>query len=62
MKRYRVLDIIGYFNIFIDEEVEADDVVEAKEFILYEILDNIGNFIDIEVEEIEEEEEVLYDR
>ena len=62
MKRYRVLDIIGYFNIFIDEEVEADDVVEAKECILYEILDNIGNFIDIEVEEIEEEEEVLDDR
>lgn len=57
MRRYRVLDIIGYFNIFIDEEVEADDVVEAKECILYEILDNIGNFIDIEVEEIEEEEE-----
>ena len=54
MKTYRVVDIIGYFNLFIDEEVEANDEVEAKECILYEIIDNIGNYIDIEVEEVEE--------
>ena len=57
MKRYRVLDIVGYFNLFIDEEVEANDEIEAKKCILYAIRDNIDDFIGIEVEEIEEEEE-----
>ena len=56
IKTYKVTDIIGYFNIFIDDEVEANDEIEAKERILDEIMDNIGNYVDIEVEEIEEVE------
>ena len=31
MKRYRVLDILGYFNIFIDEEVEEIEEEEEVE-------------------------------
>ena len=54
MKKYRVVDISGYFNLFIDEEYEAEDSTDCKEAIMYEIIDNIGNYIDIELEEIEE--------
>lgn len=57
MKTYKVTDIISYFSIFIDDEVEAYDEIDAKEIILNAIMDNIGNYIDIEVEEIEEVEE-----
>lgn len=38
-------------------EVEVYDEIDAKEIILNAIMDNIGNYIDIEVEEIEEVEE-----
>lgn len=54
MKTYKVEDIIEYFDIFIGDEVEANNEAEAKELILDEIMDNIGNYIDIEVVEIEE--------
>ena len=54
MKTYKVEDIIEYFDIFIGDEVEANNEVEAKELIFDEIMDNIGNYIDIEVVEIEE--------
>lgn len=54
MKTYKVVDIMNSFYMFIDDEVVANDEVEAKELIFNEIMDNITNCIDIEVEEIEE--------
>jgi hypothetical protein len=57
MKTYRVTDVLGYFGLFIDDEIEAEDETDAKEQVMMEICDNIGNYIDIEVEEIIEEEE-----
>lgn len=54
MKTYNVIDILDYFGLFIDEEIEADSELDAKEQVLMEICDNIGNYIDIEVEEITE--------
>lgn len=61
MKKYRVTDIRGWFGLFIDEEIEANDSIDAKDEILNQIMDNIGNYIDIEVEEIEEYEEAEED-
>ena len=61
MTKYRVTEITGWFWSFIDEEIEAEDSIEAKEDIMYQIMDNIGNYIDIELEEIEEDEEVEED-
>ena len=55
MKKYRVIDISGYFGLFIDEEYEAEDSIDCKEAIMNEIMDNIGNYIDIELEEVDEE-------
>ena len=57
MKKYRVTDITGWFGLFIDEEIEANDSIDAKDEIMNEIMDNIGNYIDIKLEEIEDEEE-----
>lgn len=54
MKTYKVIDILDYFGLFIDEEIEADSELDAKEQVLMEICDNIGNYIDIKVEEITE--------
>ena len=59
MKKYKVEDIKGYFGIFLDEEVEAEDEIQAMEYILDEIMDNIGNYIDIDV--IEVDEDIDYD-
>lgn len=59
MKKFKVEDIKSYFYIFLDEEVEAEDEIQAKEEILYEIMDNIGNYIEIEV--IEVDEDIDYD-
>ena len=59
MKKFKVEDIKSYFYIFLDEEVEAEDETQAKEEILYEIMDNIGNYIEIEV--IEVDEDIDYD-
>lgn len=56
MKKYRVDDIICSFGIFLDDEVEAENQIEAQEIILNEIIDNIGNYIDIILEKIEDEE------
>lgn len=56
MKKYKVVDIMGFFGIFLDEEIEAEDEIEAKEQIMFAICDNIGNYLDIEVEEVTEEE------
>lgn len=57
MKKYRVYDILTSFGMFIDDEIEAEDECDAKEYIMNEIIDNIGNYVDIELEEIFEEEE-----
>lgn len=57
MKKYRVYDILTSFGMFIDDEIEAKDECDAKEYIMNEIIDNIGNYVDIELEEIFEEEE-----
>ena len=57
MKTYKVIDIIDFFRTFIGDEVEAYDEIDAKETILNEIIDNIGNYIDIEVIEKDEVEE-----
>ena len=61
MAKYRVEDIMTSFGIFIDDEIEAEDECDAKDQIMNEIMDNIGNYIDIELEEIfddaEEDEE-----
>lgn len=57
MKKYKVIDIIGSFGLFLDEEIEAENIIEAREQIMDEIIDNIGNYIDIELERIEDEDE-----
>ena len=59
MKKYKVEDIKGYFGIFLDEEVEAEDEIQAMEYILDEIMDNIGNYIEIDV--IEVDDDIDYD-
>ena len=53
MKTYRVTDILSRFGLFLDSEVEAADEIDAKEQILNEIMDNLGNYIDIELEEVD---------
>lgn len=57
MKKFRVKDLRAYLNYFVDEEYEAEDDVDVIEEVLLEICDNIGNYIEIDVEEIED-----YDR
>ena len=52
MKKYRVEDIICSFGIFLDDEIEAENYSEAVEEVMNEIIDNIGNYIEIELEEI----------
>ena len=59
MKKFKVEDIKGYFGIFLDEEVEAEDEIQAMEYILDEIMDNIGNYIEIDV--IEVDDDIDYD-
>ena len=54
MKKYRVDDIICSFGIFLDEEVEAENQSEAQEIVFNEIMDNLGNYIDIVLERIED--------
>lgn len=53
MKTYRITDILSSFGLFLDSEVEAADEIDAKEQILNEIMDNLGNYIDIELEEVD---------
>lgn len=54
MSKYRVANVVGYFGLFVDDEIEAEDEIEARELIMNEIMDNIGNYVDIELEEVEE--------
>lgn len=53
MKEYRVVDVIGCFGLFIDDVVEAENKSEAMESVMNEIMDNIGNYIDVVLEEVE---------
>ena len=53
MKTYRVEDIITSFGIFLDDEIEAEDEYDAKEQVLNEIIDNIGNYIEIKIVELQ---------
>jgi hypothetical protein len=55
MSKYRVENIFCNLGLFLDEEYECEDEIECKETIMCEIMDNIGNYVDIELEEIEEE-------
>ena len=59
MKKYKVEYIDGCFDMFLGEEIEAEDGMQAREEILYEILDNLGNYIEIDV--IEVDEDIDYD-
>lgn len=62
MAKYKVTDIsVSGLSFFIDEEYEADDEIEVQEAVMMEIMENIGNYIDIEVEKIEDEEELDYE-
>lgn len=56
MNKYRVDDIICMFGTFLDDEVEAENQSEAQEIIFNEIMDNLGNYIDIVLEKIEDDE------
>lgn len=57
MKKYKVDDIYCSFGIFLDEEVEANSMSEAQEIIFNEIMDNLGNYITIDMIRVEEGEE-----
>lgn len=57
MKTYRIIDIIASFGIFLDDVIEAENSVDAMEQVMDEIIDNIGNYIDIELEEFDEGED-----
>ena len=59
MKKFKVEEIRGYFDIFLDEEIEAEDETQAKLEILDQILDNLGNYIEIDV--IEVDDDIDYD-
>lgn len=47
MNRYRVVDIFGSFGLFLDEEYEGKDSIDVKEAIMNEIIDNIGNYVEV---------------
>lgn len=52
MKTYKVEDIICSFGIFLDDEIEAENYSEAVEEVINEIIDNIGNYIEVQLIEI----------
>ena len=53
MKEYRVVGVIDCFDLFINDVVEAESKSDAFEIVLNEIMDNIGNYIDVVLEEVE---------
>ena len=57
MKKYIVKEVFGSFGIFLDDIIEAENSVDAMEQVMSEIIDNIGNYIDIELEEVDEEDD-----
>ena len=56
MKTYKVEDIICSFGLFLDGEYEGENESDVKEQIMNEIIDNIGNYIDIDLDELEGED------
>ena len=54
MKKFKIVNVSGSFGIFLDDEIEAVDKYEAMEQICDEIMDNLGNYIDIELEEVKD--------
>ena len=59
MKKYKVEYIDGCFDIFLGEEIEAENEMRAIAEILYEILDDLANYIEIDL--IEVNEDIDYD-
>lgn len=59
MKIFKVTDIVGYFGLFLDNEIEAENEIEAIEAVRNIISDNIANFIHVELEEIDNEEDII---
>lgn len=59
MKTFKVKYIVVYFGLFLGDEVEAENEIDAKEAVQNIIIDNIGNYIDIELEEIDNEEDII---
>lgn len=57
MRKFKIENIDVSLGIFLDDEIEAEDRTEAIEQVLLEICDNIGNYIDIELEEVIEDED-----
>lgn len=51
MAKYRIENITCCLGMFLDDEIDA------KDMIINEVIDNIGNYIDIELEEIYEEDD-----
>lgn len=58
MKKFKVEDFRCYLHLLLDEYVEAEDEIQAKEEFLCLIMDDIGNYIEIEVIEVDESEVV----
>ena len=56
MKKYRVEDIICSFGLFLDDEIEAENRIDAQEQVFNEIYDNLGNYIEVVLEKIEDED------
>lgn len=52
MKQFKVENIFASLGLFLDEIIEAEDEIDAKEQIMIEICENIGNYVDIYLEEI----------
>lgn len=59
MKKYKVEYIDGCFDIFLGKEIEAENEMRAMAEILYEILDDLANYIEIDL--IEVNEDIDYD-
>lgn len=59
MKKYKVEYIDGCFDIFLGKEIEAENEMRAMAEILYEILDDLANYIELDL--IEVNEDIDYD-
>lgn len=57
MRKFKIVDMEASCGIFLDDIIEAEDEQDAWEQVLNEFEDNIGNYMDIEFEEIFEDEE-----
>ena len=57
MVKYKVSDIATFFGFLYDEEIEADDEIDAIDCVFTDIMSNIGHYIEVEVEEVSDEED-----